>query len=141
MAGIIDALHTASISLSRTAETYHRSGFRVEIRSVVGLSTLLDHQACAEHRSKYISERDCYLSELAKNKEITVFCKYSASKERDCYGHKKGVAYEADVYRHVLCGLKLPIPRFYGVYKDPEHDQIAIILEYLRDTARVSRVA
>src|SRR5947208_1486827 len=48
-----------------------------------------------------------------------VFCKYGARRVDVVYGHKAGVPYEAKVYEHVLAGVRLPRPEYYGSHVEP----------------------
>ncbi len=137
MAGITDALQATPSpypDLSRLtswlASVLHQSGGDYRHFSII---KRIPNIEASTFPSEIVTCR------IGSNKKITVFCKYAALKQQDRYGHKRGVAYEAEVYRQVLQGLKLPLPKFYGVYRDKENGQIAIILEYLRDTTRVSR--
>jgi hypothetical protein len=72
---------------------------------------------------------------------LRLFCKYSIDLDREVYGHRGGVEYEARVYRSVLQQMEISVPRFYGVYEEPKSDRSWLILGYLADTVRVSRTS
>jgi hypothetical protein len=56
--------------------------------------------------------------QLAQGSELRLLCKYTAGHSHNSYGHRGGVSYEAEVYRHVLQPLQVPTPTFYGVHTD-----------------------
>jgi aminoglycoside phosphotransferase (APT) family kinase protein len=60
-----------------------------------------------------------------------VFCKYGTDDENGRPNHRHGVAYEAAVYRYLLEGSPLSVPRFYGTYTDQATAQPWLIVEYL----------
>src|SRR5260370_947943 len=45
--------------------------------------------------------------------ELKLYCKYMAGLEYESFGHRGGVPYEIEVYRHVLAGLPVSLPTFY----------------------------
>ena len=69
--------------------------------------------------------------QLDDGSEVQLFCKYSAGRDHNVYGHRGGVAYEAAVYRYVLRPSEATIPAFYGAYTDPTTSQTWLLLEYL----------
>ena len=66
---------------------------------------------------------------------LSVVCKYSADRENSCYGHRGGVAYEAEVYRNVLGPLGISAPRFHGTYEDPDTGWIWLVIDYLENAS------
>jgi len=50
---------------------------------------------------------------------LQLFCKYGAKGAVSSFGQRAGVAYEAEVYRHVLQPSGVSAPLFYGAYTDP----------------------
>ncbi|MEN8130978.1 MAG: hypothetical protein ABFS45_12450, partial [Pseudomonadota bacterium] len=76
---------------------------------------------------------------LEGQRVVRLLCKYSIDLDREVYGHRGGVEYEARVYRSVLQQIELSVPRFYGIYEEPESDRSWLILGYLINTIRVSR--
>jgi len=76
---------------------------------------------------------------LADGTEGTVLCKYAAGYNHKCYGHRSGVAYEAEVYRWVLKDLPLTSANFYGAFTDPSAGEIWLILGYLASAVRVTK--
>ena len=51
---------------------------------------------------------------LADGEELRLFCKLSGATARDDHGHRRGVHYEAQVYRALLATLDLPTAVYYG---------------------------
>lgn len=74
---------------------------------------------------------------LADGNELRLLCKYATGRSHNSYGHRGGVAYEAQVYRHVLKPLPISAPMFYGAYEDEESGQTWLFLEYLDDSAEI----
>lgn len=72
---------------------------------------------------------------------LELLCKYGALGEEDSYGHRGGVPYEAEVYRHILRPGKSAVPRFYGVYPDGAAGRIGLIIEYLDGSLRLQHAA
>lgn len=56
------------------------------------------------------------------------------------HGHRGGLSYEADVYRHVLPFSGMPMTRFYGAYSFSTHGPLVLVLEYLQGSLRVSHL-
>jgi len=76
--------------------------------------------------------------------ELRLFCKYASAWKyayrliHQAHGHRRGVAYEVDVYRHVLQPLQASTPTFYGAHTDATSGQTWLILEYLDGSVRAS---
>ena len=68
---------------------------------------------------------------LADGSEVRLLCKYAVGRSHNSYGHRGGVAYEAEVYRHVLQPLPVSTPTFYGLHKDAITGETWLILEYI----------
>src|SRR5437870_5351391 len=51
---------------------------------------------------------------LAGRKKLRLFCKHEARRNHNAYGHRGGLALEAEVYRRVLRPLRLTTPKFFG---------------------------
>ncbi len=71
--------------------------------------------------------------------ELTLFFKYAIDHVRHDYGHRRGVDYEAEVYRQVLRVARVTAPTFYGTHQDATSKRTWLILGYLDNTTRVSR--
>jgi hypothetical protein len=71
--------------------------------------------------------------------ELKLYCKYMAGLDYESFGHRGGVPYEIEVYRRVLAGLSLSLPRFYGAYQDPATGDAWLILEFLDRSLRVTK--
>jgi aminoglycoside phosphotransferase (APT) family kinase protein len=70
---------------------------------------------------------------------MQVFCKYEAGRSHNSYGHRSGIAYEAEVYRRVLGLLepsRLRTPIFHGAYKDTTTGDTWLVLEYVHKSTR-----
>ena len=76
---------------------------------------------------------------LADGTQRALLCKYAAGYNHKCYGHRSGVAYEAEVYRRVLKDLPLTSANFYGASTDPCAGEFWLILEYLANAVRVTK--
>jgi len=71
---------------------------------------------------------------------IRAFCKYSGDETHTVYGHRGDVEYEALVYSTLLRRLPVPTPRFLGVHHDDAEGGTWLVIEFLEDTLRVSKV-
>ncbi len=76
---------------------------------------------------------------LNNGRTVRLFCKYSGEQDCGSYGHWGGVAYEAEVYRHVLEHSGNSVPRFYGTYDDVTRSRTWLIVEYLDNSLRVHK--
>src|SRR6266851_2183008 len=74
---------------------------------------------------------------LADGRELSLFAKYQAGAGNPAHGHRGGVAYEADVYRHVLRSSSSSTPRFHGSYSDVDAGETWLVIEYLDGGQRV----
>src|SRR5260370_13570695 len=72
-------------------------------------------------------------------REQRIMCKYSAGFSHNSHGHRGGVWYESEVYRHVLQGIQLTLPTFHGTHRDPSTGETWMFLEYLDDAVRVTK--
>ncbi len=68
---------------------------------------------------------------------LRLFCKYGSEQNDNRHDARRGVPYEASVYRQVLHPLDLGTPRFYGEYTGATAGQTWIILECVHESARV----
>jgi hypothetical protein len=72
--------------------------------------------------------------------DLRLFCKYgSDATGHNCHGHRGGIAYEAAVYRQVLTRSSATTARFYGSHTDSGRADTWLILEYLRESVRLTR--
>ena len=72
--------------------------------------------------------------QLPDGSQLKVWCKYMAGLEHNAFGHRGGISYEADVYRHVLGSLSAPSITFYGAYGDALVGDMWIVFEYLDES-------
>jgi hypothetical protein len=77
--------------------------------------------------------------QLDEGSELRLLCKYEAGHSHKVYGHRGNVAYEAEVYRHVLQPLRTSTPTFYGALTDMTKGETLLILEYLDNSLHVHR--
>jgi aminoglycoside phosphotransferase (APT) family kinase protein len=68
---------------------------------------------------------------------MQMLCKYTAGHSHDAYGHRGGVAYEANVYRHVLQPLAVSTPALYGTHTDERTGETWLVLEYVNASLRL----
>lgn len=94
------------------------------IRGELGAVSRRENVYESTHRSEVI---DCQIDGAVVP---PLLCKYGPAEDTDHLGLRHGLAYEAEVYRHVLAGLPGPA-RFFGSYTDPEHGLTWLFLEYL----------
>lgn len=78
---------------------------------------------------------------LADGATLSLFCKHGGGVDHPAFGHRGGVAYEADVYRDVLERLPLTRARFYGAHIDPASNRATLFLEALDRVIRVGSTA
>src|SRR5258708_2076707 len=71
-------------------------------------------------RPRYMSTfpNEIVTCEWPDGSQHRLFCKYEAGKDHHAYGHRGGLAYEAEVYRHVLRPLGSFRPGFFGAHSD-----------------------
>lgn len=69
-----------------------------------------------------------------------VFIKYEADPGHDSFGHRGGVAYEAEVYRRLLRRLPNFRPRCLGAKTDPNTGKTWLLLDYVHGVVRLSDV-
>jgi hypothetical protein len=79
--------------------------------------------------------------ELEDGTKLRLLCKYSGGQNNNSYGHRRGVKYEADVYRDVLRPLGVSVPRFYGAFTDFTTGETCLVLEHLDGSVRVEEAA
>ncbi len=72
--------------------------------------------------------------------KLRLFCKYEGEESNRSHGQRRGVAYEAEVYRRVLRPSRASAPAFYGSYIDQKTGSTWLILEYLPKSLRVGKV-
>jgi hypothetical protein len=90
--------------------------------------TIVDRQLNARMKTFPTEIVTCRLD---NETELRLFCKYEAGHNHNSYGHRGGIAYEAEVYHLILQHSPLSTPTFYGAYTDPITGDTWLILEYL----------
>src|SRR5439155_17955398 len=70
-----------------------------------------------------------------------VFCKYGAGHNHNAFGHRGGIAYEAQVYRRVLQQCPDARPRFLGSHTDRADGDTWLMLECVNRFVRLSDVS
>jgi hypothetical protein len=76
--------------------------------------------------------------ELADGSSHKLLMKYSGF-ERDSFGHKGGVRYEAIVYRDVVSRVGLSSPRWYGNYHEADAGRTWVILQFIENAQRIQK--
>lgn len=83
--------------------------------------------------------------EDAAGRAFKILCKYGhrfawggADHVEQSQGHRGGVPYEAEIYRHLVAPSGLSAPRFYGSYTDDE-GRTWLFLEHLEGAKRLSK--
>jgi aminoglycoside phosphotransferase (APT) family kinase protein len=75
---------------------------------------------------------------LGNDGELRLFCKYGAGRDHNAHGHRGGVAYEAEVYQHVVDPSRLPAPRYHGTHDaDGAAGEVWLFLGYLDGATRL----
>ena len=98
--------------------------------------TILDRKPAVEAST---SPSEIVTCRLGDGNELRLFCKYAASHNRTSHGHRRGLAHEAAVYRHLLKPSQLSTPTFYGSHTDTTTGQTWLILEFLEGSVRVNQ--
>jgi hypothetical protein len=76
---------------------------------------------------------------LPDGREMELFCKYGASRDRDSHGHRRGVPYEALVYRRILHPSQSSVPALFGAYVDAPRGQTWLVIENIAGGWRMDR--
>src|SRR5205085_7847874 len=85
------------------------------------------------------TDRGTFASEIVRcrfsdGRERHVVCKFGAGHSVNVYGHRGGVPYEVEVYRHVLQPLQAATPTFYGAYADITTGKKLLVLDCVQQT-------
>ncbi len=64
-----------------------------------------------------------------------LFCKFGQVDESPGPNHRLGIAYEANVYAHVLKHSRSQLPRYYGTFTDPVTRVICLVLGCVEDVS------
>lgn len=89
------------------------------------------------HSSSHPSE--VVTCELADGSSSKLLIKYSGFDERESFGHRGGVAYEAMVYRDVLSRVALPSARWYGNYYESASGRTWVILQFMETVQHIGK--
>jgi aminoglycoside phosphotransferase (APT) family kinase protein len=96
---------------------------------------VLDRQP-NEYASSFPSEIvTCRLSDASVRR---VLCKYESGQRHSAFGHRGNIAYEADVYRHLLQPLGSSAPHWYGLWVVPRTGERWLLIEYVDRAVRVA---
>ena len=76
---------------------------------------------------------------IGDGRHLQLFCKYTAGYSHASHGHRGGVPYEAEVYRHVLAPLRVSTPSFHGMHTGAHRDDVWFVLEYIPNTLRLNQ--
>ncbi len=69
-----------------------------------------------------------------------LYCKYAIGYGHASEDHRRGLAYEAEVYRNVLQPLETTTPAFCGAYSDSTTGDTWLILEYLDQSMPLNQI-
>jgi hypothetical protein len=69
-----------------------------------------------------------------------LFCKYEAGKSHNSFGHRGGLAYEAEVYQRILRPLGTFRPGLLGAHTDDSNGGTWLLLEYLDRCTRLKDI-
>lgn len=75
---------------------------------------------------------------LPNGRRRRVFIKYEGDRFHNCFGHRGGVAYEAQVYQRLLNAVPEFHPKCLGAHHDPQACGTWLILEFVYRAVRVS---
>jgi aminoglycoside phosphotransferase (APT) family kinase protein len=73
---------------------------------------------------------------LSDGRELRALCKYGRGRSHTSYGHRGDVAYEADVYRHVIQPLRSSAPQLYGSHTRTTNETW-LVIEYVDEAVRL----
>ncbi len=108
----------------------HRDGF-------TGGVTVLDRKPNAYESTFHSEIITCRLPDGSERK---LLCKHSVGDGHNCYGHRGGIPYEAEVYKSVLAGIQLTTPTFYGACSDADTNKAWLILGFLQNAMPVKHL-
>lgn len=74
---------------------------------------------------------------LHDQREVSLFCKYTAPRSH-AFGHRRGIAYEAEVYRKLLAASPMTVPTYLGSFGDEHTGEAWLVLENLEGGSRAS---
>jgi hypothetical protein len=77
----------------------------------------------------------------ADGKKRRLFIKYAAGREHDAFGHRGGIAYEAEVYARILNSYPNFRPKSLGTQVDPGNGDTWLLLEFIDRSVRLSDVS
>ncbi|MFN2467145.1 MAG: phosphotransferase [Gaiellaceae bacterium] len=118
------------------AGTPHDELLAAGLRTVLCRGTLtVEHRCANAYESTFPSE--IVTCRLDDGSRIRLFCKYGVSEYTSGFGHRRGVALEAAVYRDILSETSLTSPRFYGAH-DGGRGSTWLVLGYLDDSERLN---
>jgi len=69
-----------------------------------------------------------------------LFCKYEAGRNHNSYGHRGGLAYEAQVYDRILQPMRAIRPAMIGAHTDDSNGGTWLFLEYLDRCTRLKDI-
>jgi thiamine kinase-like enzyme len=82
--------------------------------------------------------------QLEDKSYLKIFCKYGGRKKyegskQEVDKHRASVAYEAEVYHHVLQPVQLSVPEVYGIHKGDGYNEDCLFLEFLEEAVHVNK--
>src|SRR5438552_6487911 len=93
-------------------------------------------------RPRYMSTfpNEIVTCQLEDGSQRRLFCKYEAGRDHNSYGHRGGLAYEAEVYRAILDPLKTFRPALVAAHTDDTGGGTWLMLEYLDRCTRLKDI-
>ncbi len=120
----------------------------VETLSACLTTAFDDHDSCGGEvrildrkqlpRMMSTSPNEVVTCQWANDSNSRVFIKYGAGQSHYSFGHRGGVAYEAEVYRRLLQPLPDFRPKCLGAPADPNSGKTWLILQYVSNAVLVS---
>jgi hypothetical protein len=99
------------------------------LEQLLGAGTTISERTPNEYASWHPSE--IVACRTGEGELRRVLCKYGPTGAGTSHGHRGGVDYEGEVYRHVLAARRLGTPRLWGVHHDPEQGVSCLVIEYI----------
>jgi hypothetical protein len=76
---------------------------------------------------------------IEDGRQVQLFCKYTGGYSHASHGHRGGVPYEAEVYRHVLEPLRVSTPGFRGMHTGAGANDVWFVLDYIPNALRLNQ--
>lgn len=104
------------------------------LRQIFGSEVPVLRRETPDHTSTFPNEIVTCLT--SDGRQLRLLCKYGSGQREITYGHRGGVWYEAEVYKHVLSSVPFTVPRYYGAVED-DTGTTCLVVEFLDNSERV----